>query len=419
MMFMIRGSRSAVRSIAILRQKSALHDKRLRTCSTDHVGRSRDSTECQRHRISESAHLRSDSRTRPYGDYSRSRRNRPPSDDDGDDSGDSDDHGRRRDSVKRRNHRRRRHDPSPSDGSDDSDDGSPSDSSHKRTDAKIFRIQLQKFDGTGSWESWWAHFQNCSTYKWSRRDKLAFLKGALSGNASQVLWDTGRSTTDSLSKLIKVLKSRYGGERQAEKHKAELQVRRRKSGESLSELHQDIRRLMALAFPKLTAEAREEIACDHFTHALGDPDLALKVKERLPKSLDEALRIALQLEAWTQNVKWDQHEDDRVVDRAERPKQPNSASAKQDSATATDYKESKNRLTKLETQMTKLHEDLKKLTTTPESSATPPRSSQKPPTNPPVQRFGTQASSQAGEGSRPPFRSQPPSRSQPDLVFVG
>ena len=62
---------------------------------------------------------------------------------------------------------------------------------------------------------------------------------------------------------------------------------------------------MALAFPKLTAEDREEIACDHFTHALGDPDLVLKVKERLPKSLDEALRIALQLEAWTQNVKWD------------------------------------------------------------------------------------------------------------------
>jgi len=69
-----RGSRSAVSSNAILRQKSALHDKRLRTCSTDHVGRSRDSTECQRDRRSESAHLRSDSRTRPYGDYSRSRR---------------------------------------------------------------------------------------------------------------------------------------------------------------------------------------------------------------------------------------------------------------------------------------------------------------------------------------------------------
>ena len=408
-----RRSRTAVGGSAISRQKSALHDSRLRTCSTDHVGRNRDSTECQRDRRSESAQLRSDSQTRPYGGYSRSRSNGPPSDDDGDDNGDSDDRSRRRDSAKRRNRRRRRHDPSPSDGSDNSDDGSPSDSSHKRTDAKSFRIKLQKFDGTGSWESWWAHFQNCSTYnKWSRRDKLAFLKGALTDNASQVLWDTGRCTTDSLSKLIEVLKSRYGGERQAEKHKAELQVRRRKSGESLSELHQDIRRLMALAFPKLTAEAREEIACDHFTYALGDPDLALKVKERSPKSLDEALRIALQLEAWAQNVKRDRHEDDRVVDRAERQKQRTRASVKQDSATVTDCKESKDRLTMLEIQMTKLHEDLKKLTTTPESSATPPRCSQKLPTNPPVQRFGTQASSQAGEGSRPPFRSQPPNRPQ-------
>jgi len=37
---------------------------------------------------------------------------------------------------------------------------------------------------------------------------------------------------------------------------------------------------MALAYPKLTADAREEIACDHFTNAFGDPDLALEVKEK-------------------------------------------------------------------------------------------------------------------------------------------
>ena len=45
---------------------------------------------------------------------------------------------------------------------------------------------------------------------------------------------------------------------------------------------------MALAYPKLTADAREEIASDHFTNAFGDPDLALKVKERTPRTLDEA-----------------------------------------------------------------------------------------------------------------------------------
>jgi len=63
----------------------------------------------------------------------------------------------------------------------------------------------------------------------------------------------------------------------------------RRPHETLSELHHDIRRLMALAYPKLTAEAREEIACDHFTAALNDPELALKIKERMPQTLDEAL----------------------------------------------------------------------------------------------------------------------------------
>ena len=79
----------------------------------------------------------------------------------------------------------------------------------------------------------------------------------------------------------------------------------------LSDLHHDIRRLTVLAYPKLSAEAREEIACDRFTDALGDPDFALKVKERAPKSLDEALCIALRLEAWAKSVKRDRPEDDR------------------------------------------------------------------------------------------------------------
>jgi len=51
--------------------------------------------------------------------------------------------------------------------------------------------KLQKFDGRGSWESWWAHFQNRASYmynKWDERDQLAFVKGALTENAAQVLW---------------------------------------------------------------------------------------------------------------------------------------------------------------------------------------------------------------------------------------
>ena len=411
-----RKSRSAARSVAVAKDNTSPRaDRRRMTGSEGHSGcdrHSSTSTDRRRRKSKDksqtnsrykSSHSRSDRRTRPRRD------NGPPSDDDGDDSKDSD-RGRRNDRTDRRSPRRRRHDPSPSDDSNDSDDGSSSDRDHldHRRSAKDLRIKLQKFDGTSSWESWWAHFQNCSTYnKWSRRDKLAFLKGALTGNASQVLWDTDRSVTDSLSKLVDVLKSRYGGERQAEKYKAELQIRRRKPGESLSELHQDIRRLMALAFPKLMADAREEIACDHFTQALGDPNLALKVKERVPKTLDEALRVALQLEAWARNVNQsqDRHDDDRT----ERSRQKARAT-KPDGTTANT--EQGDRLTKLESQLAKMHEELKKLSAVPKAPVTPPQTSEKPSASHPSQRYGTQASSQAGERPQPPVRSQPPIRSQ-------
>jgi len=39
----------------------------------------------------------------------------------------------------------------------------------------------------------------------------------LTGNAAQVLWDTDSKTTDTLKKLVSILKSRYRGERQADK----------------------------------------------------------------------------------------------------------------------------------------------------------------------------------------------------------
>jgi len=65
---------------------------------------------------------------------------------------------------------------------------------------------------------------------------------------------------------------------------------------------------MALAFPDLEHTARETIACDYFIDALAEPDLALKVRERSPNSLDEALRIALQLEVWRRDVERVRHE---------------------------------------------------------------------------------------------------------------
>jgi len=78
---------------------------------------------------------------------------------------------------------------------------------------------------------------------------------------------------------VELLINRFGGTRQADKHRMELRLRRRRKDEILSDLHRDIRRLMALAHHSLTETAREEIACNYFVDALDDPDFTLKVRE--------------------------------------------------------------------------------------------------------------------------------------------
>jgi len=60
---------------------------------------------------------------------------------------------------------------------------------------------------------------------------------------------------------------------------------------------------MALAHPTVQQEAREAIACDFFIDALDDADFALKIWDRAPPSLDEALRMALQLDTWAKDAR--------------------------------------------------------------------------------------------------------------------
>jgi len=82
---------------------------------------------------------------------------------------------------------------------------------------------------------------------------------------------------------------RFGGKTFADKHRTEIRNRQRQNGETLQNLHSDIRRLAALIFPNMEYRSREMISADYFPDALTDPDFALKVRERHPKDLDSAV----------------------------------------------------------------------------------------------------------------------------------
>jgi len=172
-------------------------------------------------------------------------------------------------------------------------------------DRKRF-IKPEKFDGTSSLETFLAQFENCARYNgWSEHDKAAFLHTSLSGQAGQLLWVGGRLATASYEQIVSKLEQRFGAENQEEKFEIELRGRRRLKKETLQELAQDIRRLTTLAYPNDTSRTVERIAKDAFLTALGDSELELKLREREPRDLDSAFRMAMRLETYEKVVNKD------------------------------------------------------------------------------------------------------------------
>jgi hypothetical protein len=211
-------------------------------------------------------------------------------------------------------------------------------------------MKPEKFDGRSSFETFMCMFENCARYnKWNSRDKAAHLRWSLTGTAAQLLWNT-----ESLSyeNLVEKLRDRFGGKGMEERFQTELRCRRRAKGESLRELAQDIRRLMALAYPGEKSSLGEHIARDAFLSALDDADFELKIREREPADLDSAVKIAQRYEVFKAATEASSSNRHRVSRRVtEEPR------------TASD-------LTDLEVRMTNLEAELKKKQSQP-AAATP------------------------------------------------
>ena len=77
----------------------------------------------------------------------------------------------------------------------------------------------------------------------------------------------------------------------------ELKTRRRKKREQLQAVFQDLKRLMALAFPGQMGPMAEITAIDAFVDALADRNQRKQVLQKSPSTLVEALTWAIRIEA--------------------------------------------------------------------------------------------------------------------------
>ena len=83
-----------------------------------------------------------------------------------------------------------------------------------------------------------------------------------------------------------------------ELHRAQLRERKQRAIDSLPELGQSIKRLTNLTYPTAPLDVRETLAKEYFIDALTDSDIRLRIKQARPATLNDAIRHAVELEAF-------------------------------------------------------------------------------------------------------------------------
>jgi len=180
-------------------------------------------------------------------------------------------------------------------GDSSPDDSSASDHRHSCNCRHNRYIKPKEFSGETSFETFMMSFTNAAKFNgWNAKEKLAYLRASLTGVAAQLLWGADDISYD---QLVKKLEDRFGSAGLEERFEAELHCRRRRPGEPIGELAQDVRRLMSLAFPgNDDAPLWQHIARDSFFTALDDPALQMEVRKNEPRTFEEAVRLALRYE---------------------------------------------------------------------------------------------------------------------------
>ena len=155
----------------------------------------------------------------------------------------------------------------------------------------------EAFNGEGDWSDWIEHFESVAAVnRWTEEEKLLWLRVRLVGRAATAFKRVDEGAKESYTNSVTALKERFDPGSKRKLYLAELLARKKRPREEWAAFAEDLKRLMEWAYPELQDNAREQIALTHYLGQLDQPQLAFSVKQRRPKSVDEAVRTTLEMD---------------------------------------------------------------------------------------------------------------------------
>ncbi|MES9880090.1 MAG: hypothetical protein ABW185_04335 [Sedimenticola sp.] len=164
--------------------------------------------------------------------------------------------------------------------------------------------QPATYSGPTGWREYLIHFEMVAEFnRWNDATKAFELALCLRNDAQVTLSDLTPNERKRYRTLVAALSSRFEPEDQSELYRSELKNRSRRRDEQLTELAQDIKRLVRLAYPNTGSDVRSTLARDAFEDALCDPDMEWAVHQGKPASVEAAVKLALEYEAFQSSRK--------------------------------------------------------------------------------------------------------------------
>ena len=157
------------------------------------------------------------------------------------------------------------------------------------------------YEGKSSFRDYLVQFEMVSALnKWDRVTQAMELATSLSGPATEVLTDLDLQSRLNYDELVRALLTRFEPDNQVEVFRSQLKGRTRKRSEPLPELCAEVKKLVRKAYPDAPSSIKDVFAKDCFIDALNSAEIEWSVRQSKPASLDDALRLALEYEAFEQ-----------------------------------------------------------------------------------------------------------------------
>ena len=157
----------------------------------------------------------------------------------------------------------------------------------------------EAYSGETNWEDWAYHFENVATVNaWTAEQKLQWLKVRMTGRAQRAFQLLSETSRGSYEEAMKALQERFEPKSRQSRYEAEFQTRRKKKSEGWADFAEDLKLLADKAFPELQEAARSQLAINSYLQQLVHPQVAFGVKQKRPKTIDEAVSATLEMESY-------------------------------------------------------------------------------------------------------------------------